>query len=1136
MKPLLTRVPDLIQEIKKRWILKVLRMGLSMALITFVLLVLIFLMFILLFNPSSLFQSILLSFMFLILIAEMGWLIIRPIFLGMNTRRMALFIEEKSPGLEDRLNSIVEIGDGSSVRDNTVLIDKLIDDTLTKMRSIRLANLFSRKQEPLLTYGVFGALIIFFVFTAVFRDRLKDAFSVIDFSFNPRTHFIQEIVRISPGDVQIEKGESLEITAELKNKTEGQFNLYYQYSSTVWQKVLMEPGLDRKTFLYRFLNIQEPFMYYVELDPNRSPEFSVSIYEFPQVVQIDLKYTYPAYTGLPVQYEENTGNIRGLRGSEVMLTVTTTGSVVSSELVFSDSQTVELSDQGNHLFQGKFVIQDSKTYHIKLTDQEGKNNKFPEEYRITPVEDELPLIRIMDPQRDVRVNAVEEVVVAVSVSDDFGIASTVLQYSVNGMDEEQINLLDNEMSGEKEISSSHIFYLEDFSLEPGDVISYYVEAVDHFHEEEPALTDMYFIEVTPFDADYRQVANQGGGDAPAGGSSGGSQTVMNQQTIINATWNMLRQQKQMAAEEFEEASISLEQAQTNLKDAIEQRIQSTAFSVEMAADEESQEIVGYLRDAVEQMGAAVEKLHERDFREALTPERKALNFLLKADAKNKEKLVQQQRQMASSASSGNSGSQMEDRMTELMELELDISKDKYEIQQQTPEEQNREMDEAMRKLEELARKQQRLTQNSREVMQQEAPDRRELERLQRDQQQLQQEAEDLARQMREMARSNEQISSQMQERIEDITQRMRESEQEMESNNMQQAVARQRQALDELDRLQRSLGSSLSDNTREMLDEFVQDYNRLREDEGQLAQNIREINDEMQNDQGRIPDLDSLNRLVEERQQQIDALRDIMDQASVIEEQSLQQNQEIATQMKNLENTIQREEIENNMNFSRELMDRGYINSANILEEEIQASLDNLENEMDALSAGVPPTEEEALSRSLEDIREMRDRFEDILTERTQNESDQNRPDVPSQQGQDSGQRQQNTQSSSSQNESGGGIRDRNDEIRMERLLEQTQQMLDRLESDFQEDAGVQHALERFRRLNTAAFRGQLLDEGAEDFFKRNVYDPLSQLESVLLGRWDEIELEKKLYEMKKEEVPPEYQRMVDRYFESISK
>ncbi len=1126
MKILFKKIPDLVREIRKRWILKVLRMGLSVIVMIVLFSLLIFLTLILLFNISSLMQTLLIIFLSLVLIACIGWLIIRPIWLGMNTRRIALFIEEKMPELEDRLNSIVEIGESSSEQENTVLIDQLVDDTLYKMRTVHLSTILKRKIEPLLTYGAFGAMVIFLIYTSIFKNRIREAFSVIDFSLNPRTHFVQDIVLISPGDVQIEKGESLDITAELKNKTDDAMMLYYQFGDGGWQRVLMESGLDRKNFLYRFLNIQDPFSYYVELDPNRSPEFSVSIYEFPQVAQIDLTYTYPAYTGLPVQIEVNRGNIRGLQGTEVTLSVATTGAVVSGEIVIDDSETIGLSSQGEGIFQGRIVIQDPSTYHIRLTDKEGKNNKFPEEYRITPIEDELPLIRITDPQRDIRVNAVEEVLLAVSVSDDFGINKTIVQYSINGLDEEQIDLLDRTAVGEKEMSSSTVFYLEDFFLEPGDVISYYIEAEDNFHVGEPALSDMYFIEVTPFDADYRQVANQGG-EMSGSQNSGGSQTVMNQQTIINATWNLLRQQNRMETAAFEEAATALEQAQANLKDNIEQRIQSTAFSMEMATDEENQEIVGYLRNAVDEMEKAVEELHARDFREALTPERKALNYLLKADALNKEKRVQQQRQMASS-SGQNSGSQMEDRMTELMELELDISKDKYEIQQQTPQQQNREMDEAMRKLEELARKQQRLTQNSREALRQEEPDRRELERLQRDQQQLREEAEDLAQQMREMSRNNEQISSQMQERIEDIMQSMRESEQEMASDNMQQAIARQRQALNELNRLQQSLQSSLSDNTRQMLDDFVENYNRLRQNEQQFARDLREANDEMRNNEGRISDFDELERLVEERQRLMDDLEGLTAQIPDIEEQSQQQNPEIATQMRNLENEIERQEIENNMNFSRQMIDRGYLSSADVLEEEIQAGLDELQDQMEALASGLPSTEEEMLSRSLEDVREMMDRFEDLLAERMPNESDQNRSGQP--------QDQQNAQDPSSQNQGGGGMQDRNDAVRMDRLLEQTEQMLDRIERDFQDDRGIQTAVEQFRRRYAADFTGDWLGEGSEDYFQNNVYDPLSQLETVLLERWDTIELEKKLYEMRKEEVPAEYQKLVDRYFEAISK
>ena len=80
-------------------------------------------------------------------------------------------------------------------------------------------------------------------------------------------------------------------------------------------------------------------------------------------------------------------------------------------------------------------------------------------------------------------------------------------------------------------------FLEDFTLEPGDIISYYIEAEDFFASHTPEATDMYFIEVVPFDQRFTQENNMGGGQG--GGMQ--SRTVISQQEIIAATWRLHRQ-------------------------------------------------------------------------------------------------------------------------------------------------------------------------------------------------------------------------------------------------------------------------------------------------------------------------------------------------------------------------------------------------------------------------------------------------------------------------------------------------------------------------------------------------------------------------------------------------------------------
>ena len=65
---------------------------------------------------------------------------------------------------------------------------------------------------------------------------------------------------------------------------------------------------------------------------------------------------------------------------------------------------------------------------------------------------------------------------------------------------------------------------------------------------------------------------------------------------------------------------------------------------------------------------------------------------------------------------------------------------------------------------------------------------------------------------------------------------------------------------------------------------------------------------------------------------------------------------------------------------------------------------------------------------------------------------------------------------------------------------------------------------------------GVLLDEAAQEYFKQKVYNPLSKLEYQLVQKLDEVEMEKKLHSVRKAEIPPQYRKIVEKYYETISK
>ncbi|MFC1490338.1 hypothetical protein ACFL6K_03920 [Candidatus Latescibacterota bacterium] len=1165
----------LIEEIKQRWKMRALKQGSAVLFLSFLLFTALYMLLLYRYELSPLWQTIVVAVSLVLLIAEGVFFIILPLFKRFDDQKIAMFIEEKFPELEDRLNSAVEVETLIFKDEKDALINLLLKDAAQKARVVSISTVVDRKKEQILTYAAFGIFVLSLLFVLSFWNELMSITSRMGFLFTSNDYPAQ--ITVSPGDVQIEKGETQEIFVTLRNKSSNDVILHYKAGSDIWREENMERGINQLDYMFQFESVQEQIFYYVEFNKKVSSNYSISIYEYPKADRIDLAYSYPSYTGLPDRTELNSGNIRGLKGSEVTLTVTTTGAVETGVIVLNDTTRINLSHQGDGVFSGMLTIEEYGSYSVNLTDSENKNNKFPEEYLITPVEDEWPLITITAPKRDIRVNPIEEVIITSMVEDDFGVNSLKLKYSINGMDEESIDLAEGISKGLPEVSGSYVMYLEDFSLEPGDIISYYLESEDNFHINDPSMTDMYFIELTPFDASYTQVNNQEDGSEPQEGApESESQMVTSQQMIIAATWKLYRLRNQKTPEDFDESLDALVQAQSNLRDNIEERINSTSVSEEMVTDDDYMEISNLLRSAVSEMETAQTTLESRELREALKPEQRALNFLLKADAKNKEKQVQLSQQQASSSSSSSSAS--EERMTELMDLELDISQDKYEIQQQNQSQQAQEMDSAMEKLRELAERQQELAEQTRNDVQEEEEDPgRFLDRLKRDQEELRQQAEELSSSLRQMAQNNDQMSRQMQERMDQIAERMREAEEELANNNIQESLSSQQQALNELNKLRQDLQFSMSDDAREMLSEFTQNFDLMQERESEFSDELNEIYKKTTEENDRAPEASELQHLTEMRQAIIENLETLENQARAIEEQTLQENPDIAADMRNIRNSIQRENLERNMRESESFMENGWLSYSLPLERMITNSIDSLEEQIDRLSGTLPVTEEEQLSRSLADIQEMRQRLEDVMNQANQDNAEPSsspgneqqsasgeQPNEISQQQQENNQQAQGQQGQQGEEQSGepgqssqqgqqaqqgqqgqGGQGQQNNRqdngardtaaLQLEQLMEQFDQLMEQMEGEFTEDAELQRTIETARSSAVSSYTGELLGEDSEEHFRQKIFDPLSQLEMEILKRFDELNMEKRLYSERSADVPPEYKTMVDEYFKSIA-
>ncbi len=553
----------------------------------------------------------------------------------------------------------------------------------------------------------------------------------------PSVSNLYQIV-VGPGSVTIRRKADLHITAHTIGFESPTARLFAKYKSNErWEEASMHRRIDDSGFEFVFAGVEEPLHYYIAAGGVKSAEYEVRVVEMPNVKKLRVTYHYPSWTGLPQSTEEDTGDVRAVGGTEVDVEIETDRPLAEGLLRIDGQQNRSLEAQGNRS-RGRLTVSKDGQYFIGAL-HNGELVRLTDDYFIVALPDEAPKIRVARPGRDHKATSIEEVTVHLEADDDYGLRSLELHYAVNGGEPAKINVAS---SAGRKLSGGHTFLLENLSLVPGDVIAYYASARDARAE---AKTDMYFVEVRPFEREFSQSQMAGGGGG--GGNDEASQIPQRQKEILAAAWNLAREKKLDKPKAAEHAK-TLSGIQTTLRDQSRTLAERMKRREMAGVNNEFKAFVENMEKAAENMGPAAEKLSQQKWEEALAPGQKALQHLLRAEA------IFRDIQVAFGSGGGGGGGSMGRDLAEMFELELDTEKNQYETARNSPAEQReKEIDEALEKLRELARRQEQLAEQERRRQQLSFDQRWQQEMLRR-------EAEDLTRRLQEMQRQQQQQGSQ----------------------------------------------------------------------------------------------------------------------------------------------------------------------------------------------------------------------------------------------------------------------------------------------------------------------------------------------------------------------------------------
>ena len=787
--------------------------------------------------------------------------LVRPLSRRVTDTQVALYLEEHEPSLEHAVTSVLDEGSRSASPDLTQAVTEI---ALERAKRVE----YGRRVEQSGLYRFAGALTAVAVLaisaTLLGPAHLRLGLSALLFPTVDAATVNPYSVAVLPGDATIARGSDQIISAVLSGFEAADASIFTKgESEQSFQRLTMLPGLD-EDFEVMLLGVNEPTEYFVEATGVRSATFSIDVADLPYVDQLDLTYYFPSYTGLQARTILDGGDVAALQGTVVELQIEPTMLAPGGRLLLDGEPVEDLTVQEDGTLSARFTVGTNSFYSIELarTDN-GEMVPASPEYRIDVLTDQEPSIRFTTPGRDMPASAIEEIYLEMTADDDYGIGDIRLVFSVNGGSEDTIPVFQGSGAPLSEVSTGHTLFLEEWELEVGDLISYYAVVRDNRSNgtEREVISDMFFLNVRPFERAYRQAEQQGGGGG-GGGGGGQPESALSemQRQIISATFNLIRQKDSYSENEFSENVVSVGLAQERLKEQVTtllQRMQNRGLT---ESDPGFRDVSAILPKAFEAMTRAQEDLAEHELREALPDEQEALRFLQQAE-ETYERYVQQEQQQGGGGGGGG-GQQAAEDLADLFELELDKLKNQYETVQRGQQQQaDNQVDALLEELQELARRQEQMAERQRRRAQQsQGGGGGAAGEAQRE---LAEEAEEAARQLQRLAREmNDPALEETARNLQQVAESMRQSA----SASGAQANADASSALRGLEDARRQLEDARSDRARRDAEEAIADVEELQRQQRDVQRDVREL----PTDRG------------PERQAEIDRLRERKDQMNEV--------------------------------------------------------------------------------------------------------------------------------------------------------------------------------------------------------------------------------------------------------------
>lgn len=887
------------------------------------------------------------------------WFCLRPLRRRVSDAQVALYLEEHEPELNSILLSAADASRSRRDDESPQLVEALIQRALEASAGVDYGDAIER--AALRRAGLKIGLVMLLVAGLVLwrPTLLSHAAPALLMPWLDAAEISPYRIEVSPGDTEVARGGDQLISAAIEGYDGDGVTLFTSTDSgQSWRQAEMTFGERPGVYESFLFDLGQDLQYYVTAAGQQSPVYRIAVADIPRVESIALRYQFPDYTKMPPELREGSGDIAALRGTRVEVLIEPNIEVPGGELLFDDGRRLPLERGDDGRWRAQILVEADAGYHVRLQRPSGIAVDASPEYRISALADGLPSVSILSPGRDVKVSMIEEPVMKIRASDDQGIDQLELVVSVNGSDEQVIQLLSVQarQAASRSVDAEHVIMLEQLGLRPGDLISYYVNARDRGPADaaRTATSDMFFYQVRPFDASYRRADQGGGGGGGGQGQQQGGLLSEQQKQFVVATFKMIRDRASYDETSYQENLELLATAEARIRDRVEAIVRRISRRAMIGADERYRVITEELPLAAEKMIEVENLLRQGEIESALTDAQVALKHLQRADAVFKDINVS----LSNRNGGGNGQNTGFEDLANLFQLEMDKLRNQYDTVQRGQQQRSGEamIDETMEKLRQLAERQQREVERRLRALGQ-ANDQSRARQLA-----LAEELEEMARQLERLSRNQPNPALQQSlDRMRNAAEAMRQA---AANGNRGDGTDQARRAAADLQEAQRLLDQSKVAQFGEALERTLKRAELVERKQDAIRREVAAVESDWGEEKK-----SQLKRLDESKQELSKQLANLEAELSELTNRAREQQPKANQALKQAIRAAREHRLNDRIGRTRQMLLVNQREAALDNEAEIDKGITRMRESIETAKANIGEASDEGLQRSLREMR-----------------------------------------------------------------------------------------------------------------------------------------------------------------------